>query len=221
MFFPPDPFRASVHFKIHFLPRDHDEVIFPGSTIRSILSLKLLTALSKEWLSFCSGSSIIAQLSNLPFKEFFFCRFNTYLLEVKFFVKGLASVASQDASGAIKLNELTSFFPKVYMRCLLKVTLTGPPDLLQRKSLSTKAFRLNFHSSLREENFWSQVLHNTSHAVSVFLGYYITKLSVTSKLVSPHKDALTIDKSPFSPVGFFPQRIALNEDHFSPFEMRF
>lgn len=112
MFFPPDPFRASVHFKIHFLPWDHDEVIFPGSTIRSILSLKLLTALSKEWLSFCSGSFIIAQLSNLPFKEFFFCRFNTYLLEVKFFVKGLASVASQDASGAIKLNELTSFFPQ-------------------------------------------------------------------------------------------------------------
>lgn len=89
------------------------------------------------------------------------------------------------------------------MRCLLKITLTGPPDLLQRQSLSTKAFRLNFHSSLREANFWSQVLRDTSHAMSIFLGYYITKLSVTSKLVSPHKDALTIDKSPFSLVSFF------------------
>lgn len=86
----------------------------------------------------------------------------------------------------------------------MKITLTGLPDLSQRKSLSTKAFRLNFHSSLREANFWSQVLCNTSHAVSVFLGDYITQLSVTSKLVSLHKDALTIDKSPFSPVGFFP-----------------
>lgn len=122
---------------------------------------------------------------------------------MKFFVKGLASVTSRDTLGTIKLNELSFFFSEVYMRCLLKITLTGPPDLLQRKSLSTKAFRLNFHSSLGEANFWSQVLHNTSHAISVFLGYYITKLSVTSKLVSPHRDALTIDKSLFSPIGFF------------------
>lgn len=122
---------------------------------------------------------------------------------MKFFIKGLASATSWDALGAIKLNELTIFFQSAYEECLLKITSTGPPDLSQRKSLSTRPFRLNFHSSLREANVWSQVLCNTSHAVSVFLGYYISQLSVTSKLVSLLKDALTVYKSPFLQFFFF------------------
>lgn len=66
---------------------------------------------------------------------------------MRFFVKGLAPVAFWDASGAIKLNELTIFFPKVCMRCLLKITFTGSPDLLQRKSLFNKSFQAELSCS--------------------------------------------------------------------------
>lgn len=71
------------------------------------------------------GSFMRAQSFILDFKEFFFCGFHTYLFRVKFFVQGLASVAFQDATGAIKLNELAIFFQSVSTR---------PPDLSERVS---------------------------------------------------------------------------------------